>query len=292
MRAFTASLAPPTPTSTSTPAGTSSARSWSRSTRRSGRGPSCSRPSWKHEHVALGTNTDPYQWVEKKYELLPGVWEAMRDSGTPCSVLTKSPLLLRDIELFKQIPDFAANLSDPDPGREGLARQRAAHAPPAQADRGRGRAQPGRHPHRRADRAADARHQRLAGAGGAHPRAVRRGGRGEHRRHLPAPARRGARGVHGLAALLPPRPGAALRGALRPRRLRARRRSASGSRSSCGPGGASCGRGSARRPPAAAWSPPGRGTSSRRSSRRDPPRDDRAPRGHAETGGSPPRGSR
>ena len=71
------------------------------------------KPSWKHEHVALGTNTDPYQWVEKKYELLPGVWEAMRDSGTPCSVLTKSPLLLRDVELFKQIPDFAANLSIP-----------------------------------------------------------------------------------------------------------------------------------------------------------------------------------
>ena len=69
--------------------------------------------SWKHEHVALGTNTDPYQWVEKRYELLPGVWEAMRDSRTPCSVLTKSPLLLRDVELFKQIPDFAANLSIP-----------------------------------------------------------------------------------------------------------------------------------------------------------------------------------
>jgi DNA repair photolyase len=71
------------------------------------------RPSWTREHVALGTNTDPYQWVESKYELLPGVWEAMRDSGTPCSVLTKSPLLLRDIELFKQIPEFAANLSVP-----------------------------------------------------------------------------------------------------------------------------------------------------------------------------------
>jgi DNA repair photolyase len=71
------------------------------------------RPKWTREHVALGTNTDPYQWVEKRYELLPGVWEAMRDSRTPCSVLTKSPLLLRDIELFKQIPSFAANLSIP-----------------------------------------------------------------------------------------------------------------------------------------------------------------------------------
>jgi DNA repair photolyase len=71
------------------------------------------KPSWKREHVALGTNTDPYQWVESRYRLMPGIWEAMRDSRTPSSVLTKSPLLLRDIELFKQIPSFAANLSIP-----------------------------------------------------------------------------------------------------------------------------------------------------------------------------------
>jgi DNA repair photolyase len=74
------------------------------------------RPSWKREHVALGTNTDPYQWVEGRYRLMPGIWEAMRDSGTPSSVLTKSPLLLRDVELMKQIHEvagFAANLSIP-----------------------------------------------------------------------------------------------------------------------------------------------------------------------------------
>jgi DNA repair photolyase len=74
------------------------------------------KPSWRREHVALGTNTDPYQWVEGRYRLMPGIWEALRDSGTPCSVLTKSPLLLRDIELFKELHDrvgFAANLSIP-----------------------------------------------------------------------------------------------------------------------------------------------------------------------------------
>jgi DNA repair photolyase len=74
------------------------------------------RPSWKREHVALGTNTDPYQWVEGRYRLMPGIWEAMRDSGTPSSVLTKSPLLLRDLDLMKQIHErvgFAANLSIP-----------------------------------------------------------------------------------------------------------------------------------------------------------------------------------
>jgi DNA repair photolyase len=74
------------------------------------------RPSWKREHVALGTNTDPYQWVESRYRLMPGIWEAMRDSNTPCSVLTKSPLLLRDLDLMKEIHErvgFAANLSIP-----------------------------------------------------------------------------------------------------------------------------------------------------------------------------------
>ncbi len=74
------------------------------------------RPSWKGEHVALGTNTDPYQWVEGRYKLMPGIWEAMRDAANPCSVLTKSPLLLRDLELMKEIngrTDFSAALSVP-----------------------------------------------------------------------------------------------------------------------------------------------------------------------------------
>ena len=72
-----------------------------------------SKPPWKREHVAMGTNTDPYQWVESRYRLMPGILEALRDSGTPASVLTKSPLLLRDMELMKQIPGFQANLSVP-----------------------------------------------------------------------------------------------------------------------------------------------------------------------------------
>jgi len=78
------------------------------------------RKSWKGEHVALGTNTDPYQWVEGRYKLMQGVWEAMRDAaggaGNPCSVLTKSPLLLRDLPLMREIAErtqFSASLSIP-----------------------------------------------------------------------------------------------------------------------------------------------------------------------------------
>jgi DNA repair photolyase len=64
-----------------------------------------SRPRWKREHVALGTNTDPYQWVESRYKLMPGIWEALRDSNTPGSLVTKSPLALRDISLLKEMAD-------------------------------------------------------------------------------------------------------------------------------------------------------------------------------------------
>lgn len=74
------------------------------------------RPSWEGEHVALGTNTDPYQWVEGRYKLMRGIWEAMRDAENACSILTKSPLLLRDLDLMRQInerTDFSAALSVP-----------------------------------------------------------------------------------------------------------------------------------------------------------------------------------
>ncbi len=74
------------------------------------------RTSWGGEHVALGTNTDPYQWAEGRYRLMPAIWEAFRDAANPCSILTKSPLLLRDIELMKGISEraeFSAALSIP-----------------------------------------------------------------------------------------------------------------------------------------------------------------------------------
>jgi DNA repair photolyase len=63
------------------------------------------RPSWKRAHIAMGTNTDPYQWVEGRYKLMRGIWEAMRDFSNPCSILTKSPLLLRDADLLCEIAE-------------------------------------------------------------------------------------------------------------------------------------------------------------------------------------------
>jgi DNA repair photolyase len=74
------------------------------------------RPSWTGEHIALGTNTDPYQWVEGRYQLMRGIWQAMIDAGNPGSILTKSPLLLRDLDLMTELnrrAEFGAALSIP-----------------------------------------------------------------------------------------------------------------------------------------------------------------------------------
>jgi DNA repair photolyase len=70
--------------------------------------------SWTGAHVAMGTNTDPYQRCEGRYRLTRGVLEVLRDHANPCSILTKSPLLLRDLDLLVELAEtagFTANLS-------------------------------------------------------------------------------------------------------------------------------------------------------------------------------------
>jgi DNA repair photolyase len=60
---------------------------------------------WQHELVAMGTNTDPYQRAEAKYRLTRGVLEALTESGTPFSILTKSPLVTRDLDVLQAAND-------------------------------------------------------------------------------------------------------------------------------------------------------------------------------------------
>jgi DNA repair photolyase len=75
------------------------------------------RPSWKRELVALGTNTDPYQWVESRYRMMPEILAALEGAETPVSVLTKSPLAMRDVEIFERMAakglPVSVNLSVP-----------------------------------------------------------------------------------------------------------------------------------------------------------------------------------
>ncbi|GAA1838474.1 Rv2578c family radical SAM protein [Agromyces salentinus] len=72
--------------------------------------------SWRHEAVALGTNTDPYQRAEGRYRLMPGIIDAFASSGTPFSILTKGTLLRRDLPMIadaaRQVPvDLAMSIA-------------------------------------------------------------------------------------------------------------------------------------------------------------------------------------
>jgi DNA repair photolyase len=66
------------------------------------------RPSWTHEPVALGTNTDPYQRAEGRYRLMPGIIAGLAESGTPFSILTKGTTARRDLGLLS---DAAENVA-------------------------------------------------------------------------------------------------------------------------------------------------------------------------------------
>ena len=59
-----------------------------------------SRPTWRREEVALGTATDPYQSAERRYRITRGILEALRDFRTPVGIVTRSPLILRDLDIL------------------------------------------------------------------------------------------------------------------------------------------------------------------------------------------------
>ncbi|MFJ8952771.1 MULTISPECIES: Rv2578c family radical SAM protein [unclassified Streptomyces] len=63
---------------------------------------------WHGEHIAMGTNVDCYQRAEGRYQLMPGIIEALRDFANPFSILTKGTLILRDLPVLRQ----AAEVTD------------------------------------------------------------------------------------------------------------------------------------------------------------------------------------
>ncbi len=58
------------------------------------------RASWEHEHVAIGAATDPYQPAEGKYRLTRACLEALRDASNPFSIITRGPMIVRDLEVL------------------------------------------------------------------------------------------------------------------------------------------------------------------------------------------------
>src|ERR671930_877795 len=58
------------------------------------------RPSWRGETVAIGAATDPYQPAEGRYRLTRGCLEALRDASNPFSLITRNPMIVRDLDVL------------------------------------------------------------------------------------------------------------------------------------------------------------------------------------------------
>jgi DNA repair photolyase len=65
------------------------------------------RPSWKKESIGFGTATDPYQPIEGTYKISRGVLEALRDAATPVGIVTKGPMVVRDIDVLQELSKVA-----------------------------------------------------------------------------------------------------------------------------------------------------------------------------------------
>src|SRR5690349_20903288 len=59
-----------------------------------------SRPSWMREGVAIGAATDPYQPAEGRFRLTRACIEALGDGRTPFSIITRGPMIVRDLDVL------------------------------------------------------------------------------------------------------------------------------------------------------------------------------------------------
>ncbi|HEX2194600.1 MAG TPA: radical SAM protein [Candidatus Limnocylindria bacterium] len=74
------------------------------------------RKSWKHDEVAVGTATDPYQPAEGRYRLTRGCIQALGASATPFSLITRGPMIVRDIDVLVEAgraAEVSINISVP-----------------------------------------------------------------------------------------------------------------------------------------------------------------------------------
>jgi DNA repair photolyase len=79
------------------------------------------RRTWKRELVAIGAATDPYQPAEGTYRLTRGCLQALADAATPLSLVTRGPMIVRDVDVLQSAArraeveiNFSIPTLDPD----------------------------------------------------------------------------------------------------------------------------------------------------------------------------------
>jgi DNA repair photolyase len=92
-------------------------------------------PGWTRESVAVGTATDPYQPIEGHYRLTAQSIQALIDARTPFHVITKGPLVVRDVDLLARASrevECAVYMSVPSVDEPAWLRLEPGTAPPRQ----------------------------------------------------------------------------------------------------------------------------------------------------------------
>jgi DNA repair photolyase len=93
------------------------------------------RPSWRGGHVAIGAATDPYQPAEGRYRLTRGCLRALRDTANPFAIITRSPLIVRDVDVLVEAAeraDVSVTFSVPTLDRDAWRRTEPSTPPPHQ----------------------------------------------------------------------------------------------------------------------------------------------------------------
>jgi DNA repair photolyase len=66
------------------------------------------RPAWRRELVLVGAATDPYQPAEARFRLTRGCVEAFTRHASPFSIITRGPLVVRDVDVLQEAARVAA----------------------------------------------------------------------------------------------------------------------------------------------------------------------------------------
>src|SRR5437660_6918651 len=64
-----------------------------------------SAPNYQARTIAIGTNTDPYQPIDRRYEIMRRILEVLERAGHPVGIVTKSALVLRDIDILSRMAE-------------------------------------------------------------------------------------------------------------------------------------------------------------------------------------------
>jgi DNA repair photolyase len=93
-----------------------------------------SAPGYQPRTIAIGTNTDPYQPIEREYRIMRGILEVLERCGHPVGIVTKSALILRDLDILTRLAQrnlvkVAVSVTTLDPKLARVMEPRAATPP-------------------------------------------------------------------------------------------------------------------------------------------------------------------